>query len=261
MAVSRPWQTQIEVNRNSVRPLYLQVKEALEEWILDCLHDGSLNAGDRLPSENELSEQLGVSTITVKRSLDELRRQGLIQRIQGRGSFVVGQKKFEFPLEQHFSLTTVTRRLYGMEPVRQTLELTETAASLSVAAHLNLMPGERVVRLVRLRLMDKIPVSVETSYLPLRLFPDLASVYTEETSLYDLLKARYDREVVRAEDTIEPVLINAFEAQTLEVPLGTLGILIERMGFGADGARYELTKMVYRGDLCSFSNQIMKEKE
>lgn len=252
------WEDDIEINRTSIRPLYLQIKEALEGWILSSLREGSLLPGDRLPSENELSERLRVSTITIKRALDELRRQGLIQRIQGRGSFVVGQSKITLNLERLFSLTTLTRE-QGMRPVRYTLEKSELVALPSIAKHLDLAPGERVAKLVRLRLMDKIPVAVDTSYLPVRFFPDLLSAYNDQLSLYEVMRDRYGRELVHAHDILAPALINPSESKALEIPTGALGVMIERTGYGAGDVPLEFTKMVFRGDLCNFSIDYAKE--
>lgn len=251
------WHTEIQINRSSIRPLYLQVKEALEDWILSGLSDGTLSPGDRLPSENELSEQLRVSSITVKRSLDELRRQGLIQRIQGRGSFV-GPNRMVLPLERLFNLTTLTRD-YGMRPARKVLEINEMAATRSVARHLSIQEDTRVIRLVRQRLVDKIPIAVETSYLPLQYFPNLLTEYKEHHSLYEMMQTRYGREVVRADDLMSPVLINPFESKALEVPVGSLGIIFERTGYGDHDIPLEYTKSVFRGDLCSFSLHFEKE--
>ena len=227
-------------------------------WIVSNLREGSLLPGDRLPSENALSEKLQVSTITIKRALDDLRRQGLIQRIQGRGSFVVGQTKITLDLERMFSLTTITQE-HGMRPVRYTLEKSEMPAPPGAAKHLNLPAGERVAKLVRVRLMDKTPVAVDTSYLPARYFPDLLSVYNDRLSLYEVMRDRYKQEPVRARDILSPALINPYEFKALEIPVGTLGIMIERIGYGAEDIPLEFTKMVFRGDLCNFSIVFTKE--
>ncbi len=254
----RTWQEEIQVNRSSIRPLYLQVKEALEDWIVKNLREGALSPGDRLPSENELSEKLNVSTITIKRALDELRRQGMIQRIQGRGSFLMEQNKVALDLPRMFSLTTFTRAS-GMRPARKNLDMIEMQAPASIARHLSLEPGTRIVRLVRLRLMDQTPVSIETSYLPLAFFPDLISVYNDQLSLYEVMLMRYGHEVVKARDVMAPVLIKPFEANALEIPVGTLGIMVERTGLDAGETPLEFTKMIFRGDLCSFTIDYTKE--
>jgi GntR family transcriptional regulator, N-acetylglucosamine utilization regulator len=256
----RSWQDEIQINRSSIRPLYLQVKEALELWISDSMRSGSLSPGDRLPSENELSDRLNISNITIKRAMDELRRQGLIQRIQGRGSFVIGQKKVMLNLQRLFSLTTFTRES-GMRPARETLEISELTASASIAKHLGLPPGSRVIHLVRLRLMDKVPVAIDTSFLPKEFFPDLITVYNDQLSLYEVMASRYDHEVVKAHDILGPVLIKPDEANALEVPVGTIGVIVERTGLDAAGVPLEFTKMIFRGDLCNFSIDYSKESD
>lgn len=258
MSEPRPWENEIQINRSSIRPLYLQVKEALEQWIVTSMHDGSLFPGDRLPSENELSEKLEISNITIKRALDELRRQGLIQRIQGRGSFIVGQKKVMLDLARLFSLTTFTKES-GMRPARKILEIDELTASPSICQHLGLPPRSRVIHLVRLRLMDRIPVAVDTSYLPIELFPDLISVYEDRLSLYEVMVSQYGHEVVKAHDILAPVLLKPAEANALELPVGTIGIIVERTSFDAQDIPLEFTKMIFRGDLCNFSIDYTKE--
>jgi DNA-binding GntR family transcriptional regulator len=254
----KSWENEILINRASNRPLYIQVKEGLEIWILARLRDGSLSSGDRLPSENELSETLKISNITIKRSLDELRRQGLIQRIQGRGSFVTGQNKLTFDLPRMFNLTAYTEES-GRRPTRKILEMSEQVATPAIAKQLNLSARSRVIRLVRLRLVDQIPAAVDTSYLPWKPFHDLIHIYNDSLSLYEVMTQRYGCEVVKTHDILMPVLIKPFESRALEVPVGTLGVMIERIGFDVNDRPLEFTNMIFRGDKCSFSIDYSKE--
>lgn len=255
---SPSWEQDIQIKRSSSQPLYLQVKEGLEHWIVSKLHDGSLSHGDRLPSENELSEALGISNITIKRSLDELRRQGLIQRIQGRGTFITGQERLVFDLPRMFSLTAYTEES-GMLPARKILEMNEHVASPLIAKILRLPSRARVVRLVRLRLVDHTPVAVDTSYLPLKPLNDLIQIYRDGLSLYEVMAERYGLAVVKAHDTLEPTLIKPAEGRALEVLPGTLGVKVERIGYDAGNRPLEYTTMIFRGDVCSFSIDYAKE--
>jgi DNA-binding GntR family transcriptional regulator len=223
------------------------------------MRDGSLSPGDRLPSEHELSGTLKISNITIKRSLDELRRQGLIQRIQGRGSFVTGQNRLTFDLPRMFSLTAYTEES-GMRPTRRILEMSEQVASPSTAKVLQLSPRSRVIRLVRLRLVDQVPAAVDTSYLPWKPLHDLIHIYNDGLSLYEVMAERYGCEVVKTHDILAPVLIQPFESRALEVPVGTLGVMIERIGFDVSDRPLEFTKMIFRGDTCSFSIDYSKEQ-
>jgi len=252
------WKSEIRINRSSNRPLYLQVKEGLEHWIVGKLRDGSLSQGARLPSENELSEALRVSNITIKRSLDELRREGLVQRIQGRGTFVTGQNRLVFDLPRMFSLTAYTEET-GMRPARKILEMSEQIASPSVAKTLRLTARARVIRLVRLRLVDRTPVAIDTSFLPWKPLRDFIHMYQEGESLYEFMSAHYGVEIVRTHDVLEPVLIKPFESRALEVPMGTLGVMIQRVAYDDGDRPLELTTMTFRGDACSFSIDYEKE--
>ncbi len=69
-------------------PKYQQIKN----YILDLINKKELAANDRIPSETELSKELGYSVITVRRALSELVNEGVIYRIQGKGSFVAEKK-------------------------------------------------------------------------------------------------------------------------------------------------------------------------
>ncbi len=69
-------------------PLYLVAKESL----LDAIRDGRFKTGDQLPSTKELARQLSVSLVTMHRALQELESTGLLDRKQGRGTFVADRK-------------------------------------------------------------------------------------------------------------------------------------------------------------------------
>lgn len=253
------WEKEIVINPSSPRPLYLQVKEGLETWIINGLHEGFICPGDRLPSESELSDKLKISPITVKRALDDLRRQGLVYRIQGRGTFVADQNKIPLPLTRLFSLTELTLER-GMTPTRQTLQIAEQPASLRLAQRLNLEAETKVIKLVRLRLMDNIPLVIETTFLPSAVFPNFLSVYTDHIPLYELLSKYYQQEVVRAQDLIHPILLRSYEANMLGVPAGALAFLFQRLAFNAAGQPLESTKSIVRSDLICISVEHIRER-
>jgi len=246
------WASEIDIHMESTTPLYAQVKDGLQAWIENGLESGALVPGGRIPSENELSDGLGVSVITVRRALDELKRQGYIKRIQGRGSFISAPPKLVFTINQLFSLTTLTLDK-GMQPSRKILELTRISAGRTVAKRLNLSIGDLVAKLVRLRLMNDMPVVIDTSYIPLSVFPGLMSEYKEGDSLYELMTQKYESGPVRAHDVLETILINSFESEVLRVPVGSPAILIERVAYDQADTPVEFAKSVFRGDVSRFS--------
>jgi GntR family transcriptional regulator len=253
------WTTEIQIDQNSSEPLFSQVKEGLALWIKNGLREGTLSPGDRVPSERDLSVTFGVSGITVKRALNELQQEGLIQRIQGRGSFIARPRKLILGLERFYSLTTVAQE-FGMKPARQTLELREMSATVNIARHLEMASGDPVAKLVRLRLANETPLAVDTSYIPLTLFPGILEDDLDQIALYDLMAGKYDVEPIRAREFLEPTLINETEAQVLGVPAGMAAMLIERIAYGSGDIPLEFNKSVIRGDMCRFSIDMLKEK-
>ena len=69
-------------------PVYLRVKANIQEKI----HDGTYRKDMRLPSENTLSAEWGISRMTVRRALDELTREGVLYRTRGSGTFVAANR-------------------------------------------------------------------------------------------------------------------------------------------------------------------------
>lgn len=79
----------IIVSNSSNEPIYEQISNQIKGMILK----GDLNEGDLLPSIRGLARDLQISVITTKRAYDELEKEGFIETMQGKGSYVAGQNK------------------------------------------------------------------------------------------------------------------------------------------------------------------------
>jgi len=79
----------IIIANSSAEPIYEQITRQIKNQILT----GVLSAGEALPSIRNLARELQISVITTKRAYDELEREGLIETVGGKGSFVAGQNK------------------------------------------------------------------------------------------------------------------------------------------------------------------------
>jgi len=256
--VHASWEERITIDQTSDEPLFLQVKDALSTWINKGLRNGTLSPGDRVPSERDLSTKLDVSGITVKRALNELEQDGLVQRIQGRGSFIARPRKILLGLERLYSLTTVAQER-GMTPTRKCLELSSIPATENIANQLQVEIGEPVAKLIRLRLVDAIPLAVDTSYMPLAHFPGILDIDFDEHSLYDVMTNTYNTEPIRAREYLEPTLINKTEAELLEIQEGSPAMLLARLAYGTDDTPLEFNKSIVRGDMCRFYIDMLKE--
>lgn len=225
-------------------PRYVQLRRRLEEGIAS----GILPPNSSLPPERELAEITDLSRVTVRKAIQELVREGLIEQRQGSGSFIREPvTRMEQSLKQLTSFTEdMTRR--GMETTSRWLERGVFMATPEEVAALDLAAGDQVSRIYRLREADGRPLALERAALPLDLLPNPTEV---STSLYDLL-AKSGNRPTRAVQKISAINLEPREAELLDVAEGDAGLRIERTSFLDSGRVAELTRSIYRGDAYDF---------
>jgi GntR family transcriptional regulator len=227
-----------------------RVREALPSIIAGQaearIRSGKWPAGSRLPPERELCQLFDVSRSTLRLALDELEEAGLITRHQGRGTFV-SRPRIETDASSYFTIGA-SLRAQGSAAVTKVLGIEIAEAGRSVATDLGLLPGDQVIHLERLRMVDAIPLLLESSWLPLALFPDLADQDLVGRSLYDILREEYSCDVVAATETLEPVILTPRESGLLGVGRHAPALLIRRLGTDAAGHVVELSQALLRGD-------------
>ncbi|WP_404302578.1 histidine utilization repressor [Alicycliphilus denitrificans] len=189
--------------------LYQQVKDHIARKI----QDGSWKAGDRLPSENELVLQFGISRMTVNRALRELTEQGRIVRVAGVGSFVA-EGKPQSTLLQIANLASEIRAR-GHDYRCQVLSVERVAASMEVAAALDLRTGESVFHALCVHLEDGVPVQLEDRYVNPRIVPDFIEQDFAQLQPSEFLvrNVPYDQ----MEHVVDAVLPTREQAQLLEM--------------------------------------------
>jgi GntR family transcriptional regulator len=213
------------------------------ERVLDLIEE--LVVGQAIPSERQLSAELGMSRLTVRAALDDLVREGLLVRRRGSGTFVSEPK-----IAQELTMTSFTEdmRRRGMVPASRTLELRTVPAGAYLGRILHVSPSEPVVVIQRLRLADNETMAIETLHVRASLVPGLSAEDLEEQSFYALLGGRYGIDVVGGLQTIEPTVTNEEESQHLGVPLHSPAFLFERTTRSREGEIVEYVRSIYRGD-------------
>lgn len=233
------------LNRNSHKPLYLQIYEELCEII----EKGNLKPGDQFPTELELVDRYEVGRVTVRRAITEMVQEGRLVRRAGKGTFVA-TPKIERQLVDVSSFTERMRSL-GLRPSAKVVETQTLPATARLAKELEVQVGSPILALVRLRMSDEIPVALETSYLSLQRCPGLDSLDLDEMSLYELLSGHYGLHPVSSEKTLEIAVANVGEAKHLGVRPGAPLFLLRARVMGKSEP-IEYVKSLLRGDRFRF---------
>lgn len=149
--------------KNSIIPLYQQLSDEIKAQI----KGGKLKPGDRLMTEAELSQEYEVSRITVRKAIELLVDDGYVIRKQGIGTFIA-EKKLRRVVDSDNLVRSFSEasRLSGQEPSSELISLEWILPDASVMHHLHVEEEEKVLKIVRLRKIDGVPVMIETNYYP-----------------------------------------------------------------------------------------------
>jgi GntR family transcriptional regulator len=235
-----------ELDREAPLPLYFQLREA----ILGEIHRRGLEPGDQLPTEAELERRYEVSRSTIRQAMNELAADGVIRRVQGKGTFVGIPKIQHLPVLTSFSELL---RSQGYTPSHRLLASSMRPASPEVAEGLGLEERAPCRFLRRLFLADGDPVGLAETWLPQTLLGEHDHLFEqgaiEEGSLYELLQGEPLRLfLARAVETINPGLAEEPDAGLLGYEPGSPLLVIKRITFTPEGQAVEWTRLLFAGD-------------
>jgi len=214
------------------------VRLALEEII------GRSSAGDRLPPERQMAEQLGVARMTVRRAMNTLVDEGRLDRRQGSGTYV---RRPVVSTRMQLASFTEDMRSRGIVPGSRLIEMVDVSLTRSAARLLHASPGSRARRVTRVRLGDGEPIGVETVIIP----EWTGFIFSEadlQGSMYGVLRARYQVEVASAQAEISVDVPSHSIAQLLDVPRGTACMRIAMVDADQHGRRVMVANCWYRAD-------------
>ena len=229
---------------DSASPLYRQLMQRLRSDIAA----GVYPAHSRIPSEPELCVTYGVSRVTVRKALAELTREGLLRRMQGKGTFVCAPR-IRRSLQDVNSFHEACR-LMGRTPGTKVITAQVTRAGEDVAAEL-LLKGEhpQCVEIVRLRTADSLPVMLETNCFPVSC--DWLLQEPLDGSLYELLEVR-DLVPTRGIHEISLCYATPAQARLLQVNAGDALLRLDQVICDQHGTPLHTSHQVIRGDRFTF---------
>ena len=229
-------------------PYYYQIARFLREVIEDS--DADADLGEiALPSEAELCDLYGVTRGTVRHALEVIEREGLIYREKGRGTFLK-RRRVEYDPTKLCSYTE-DMRARGWAPGTCVLSVACVLPRPHIRNELQVADGQRVWELYRLRLANGEPLSLQWSFIPCDLAPDLDARDLSE-SLYYVLKNEYDHALEAADQLIRTRAASLAEAELLGIEEGDAVFVIERTTYDQRGEPIEFLHSIWRGDRYDF---------
>jgi len=217
--------------------------QALRGILEDLL--ASLPPGAALPSERELAERYGLARMTVRSEIERLTAEGLVYRLQGRGTFVSEPRVAQAGALSSFTEDMEAR---GLEPGSVVLSAEVAEADGFLAGTLEIAPGDPVFRLDRVRTADGDPVAIEQAFLPLHRFAGIEEVDFTQASLFDVLAERFSVTLRDARQRVVAAAIDPEEAELLDVPEGEPGLRFHTVAWDSDGVPAYYAASLYRGD-------------
>ena len=220
------------------QPLYKQVYDRLVLRI----SRGDWKPAESLPSEHALAAELGVSQGTVRKALNEMEAEKLVERRQGKGTFVT-EHTSEFSNFRFFRLT----RLDGtrLTPGGELESISRRQAKRQEKSALGLKDKEQVVEIKRVRIVDDAPCVAEIIVLPYALYPGIEKLDSLGGSLYPLYQREFGINIVSADEQLRSVDATQDSARRLEVPAGTPLLRVDRIAFSVNKKPVE-----WRSSLC-----------
>ena len=235
------------IDPTSYKPLYLQISEILRNQI----KNGDYEAGDLLPSENDLLVEYSVSRNTAQRAVEDLVRDGLAIRIQGKGTFVP-KSIVDFGLHRLTSFSE-EMRYKGLTPSSKVLCFDTIQADAGLAHSLGIGSGDPVYHLGRVRYGDDHPMAYQRSYLPVSLCDGLDRYDFSKLSLFSVLEQQYHHKINWQNQYLKPCIARQTEAEPLEIDVGTPLLFLEGVAYLERDIPIEYKKIYYRSDLYDFS--------
>jgi GntR family transcriptional regulator len=240
------------MNPESPLPLYAQ----LESLLATEIAQGTLPQGSRLPNEEQLIERYQVSRTTVRQTIQNLVRRGLIEIRRGKGTFVL-EPKIRQELTELSGFVEDMQAL-GRHASARLLDKRIVPASESVARQLAISTGTAVVRIQRVRLADKSPLSFDETWLPKEIGERIVENDLETEPIFSLLEQKYDTPLLEAEYCLEAVSADAAVARALGITAGDPIFLIERTSYTTGHQPVDYEKLYYRGDQIRFVTRLAR---
>ncbi|MFN2219863.1 MAG: GntR family transcriptional regulator [Anaerolineae bacterium] len=236
-----------------IRPNRVPLSTQTQQYLLDLIEQGTYTPGEQLPSEKELSVQLGISRSTLREALLNLEQEGIVIRRHGVGTFVAPgyEQRLESGLERLESILELAAR-QGFQVRIEGLEVRQAAADPNMCDKLQVPPGTEITSVRRAILVDETPVAYMADFvLSSILSPDEVDE-TFNGSVLDLLREKQLTEIGQVVAHIVAVTADRRLSDRLKVKRGQALLLLEETVFTGGGEIVECSRNYFVPDHFQF---------
>ena len=230
----------MDLNSESPVPKYAQIADIFRQRVAR----GIWAQGLRLPANEELAAEFGVSRVTIRQAFDLLSREGVIEAQQGRGTFVTGHVKQDRWLKVETTLADLAEVYRDTSP--EILNISEGRADALLVPE-DGRPAERYVFMRRVHSRNKQPYCVISIYLDERVFRKSPKRFRKETVI-PILKDMRDPALASARQTLTIGTADLEASKLLQIPLNSPVAEVRRVFTTADRTVIYLGEVTYRGD-------------
>jgi GntR family transcriptional regulator len=237
-----------EIKKSIPIPIYYQLKEIIRDKI---------EIGEKIASENKLSEIFHISRMTVRQAIKELVGEGLLYRVKGKGTFVC-KPKINYGFIQKF--TTFYDDMVGKGYTVRTKIMKQEikTANKLIAKKLNIEENEKIIYLLRVRYIESEPIVNVTNYIPYLLCPDLINEDLTDKSLYSTLAEKYGLVAYKARATLEAIVASKHDSELLNIKEGAPVHLMSNITYTKENEIMDYFKSNFRGDKGKVTVEIYK---
>ena len=230
------------------KPKYM----AIYEWLSDQIREKKFHPGDRIPNETEIAAMFNVHRMTVRQAINKLVGDHIIVRKRNRGTYLLSERS-----------PVLTRTLdnvptyhddivrAGLEPGYKTIEARQMEGDPAIASQLGLGETEGIIFTHRLFYASGIPIAIEKSYVPEKMFPGL-HIMNLDTVLYNIMINKYKIAPAYSRHEISVAMPNGEEKRLLKIKENIPCMLVESLVFDNNGAIIEFSCSLHRGDKYRF---------
>ena len=230
------------LDRNSPVPLYAQLEDVLRAGILN--REWEVNTP--IPSEVELSKIHNLSRMTVRSVITRLVNEGLLYRVQGKGTFVSEPKIATRSLA--YMGIREQLEMMGYETTTQLINFDVIRADAYLSGLFSIQPGEPVQYIERVRSVNDDPISIHRSYIPQKLCPSLTDENMETEQLCVIMERQYSLKADKVSESLSAILANEREAEMMLVEPRCPLLMLEDINKTSAGVVFEYSKVLFRGD-------------